>query len=82
MILPENLTAIEDYTFDRCEKLEKLYIPQRVLSIGRYALSADRAMEIYYSGSETQWSYVNKQAGNTAVNRAQLHYNAQASNVN
>ena len=82
VILPENLSTIEDYTFDRCDKLERLYIPQRVLSIGRYALSADRSMEIYYSGSETQWGRVNKQTGNTAVSRAQMLYNALASSVN
>ena len=73
-VMSDKVSALEDYTFDRCEKLEKLYIPQSVSRIGKYALPMEQTVNIYYGGTETAWSSLVKQAqaGNTALSRAKV----------
>ena len=83
MVLSDKVSTIEDYTFDRCEKLEKLYIPQSVSRIGKYALSMEQTVNIYYGGAQTGWnSLVNRaQTGNTALSRAKVTGNALPSQI-
>lgn len=39
VILPDNITSIEDYTFDQCENLEWVDIPSNIVSIGNRAFN-------------------------------------------
>ena len=72
------MRSIPAYAFDRCEKLEKLYIPQSVQEIGQYALPMEQTVNIYYGGTDTAWiSLVMRAAtGNTALYRANSTANA------
>ena len=50
--LPESLEVIENWAFDRCEKLERIVIPAAVKKIGRGAFNWCRALrEVFIEGS-------------------------------
>ena len=64
VVLPGNMTAIEENTFYKCEKLKSLTIPETVVSIHKTGLQNMTSMEtLYYAGTTQQWNSVKKAEG-------------------
>ena len=74
--IPVGVTAIADSTFDECEMLESITIPNSVESIGESAFCCCSALtDIYYTGSEAEWSLIEIASSNEALTSATIHYN-------
>lgn len=60
--LPSTLTSIgyNAFSSDTKTPLRKIFIPVSVVSIGDYAFRNTNLMDVYYEGSEVQWSAVTK----------------------
>ena len=78
VILPDGVSAIGAYAFNMCNILESVTIPQSVISIGNSAFCFDDGYvpnDIYYCGSEQQWSEIYVYDGNEALEETNIHYN-------
>jgi len=69
--LPSSLTAISKQLFLHCSSLKALMIPEGVTSIGRSAFSGCSSLaDIYYGGTQQQWSAITSGAGNNDLHGA------------
>ena len=72
--IPGNVTTIEEGAFSVCSKLKTLYVPNGMKNIGEDAfLGCDGLSDIYYGGTETDWTEINIQNGNESLTQAALH---------
>jgi len=75
MILPEGVTNIDKRAFEECRALTNITIPESVTNIGSDAFSMCYELtDVYYGGSESQWSAVTIGDGNTNLTSATMHY--------
>ncbi len=75
--LPENLKTINAYTFNNCTSLKSVVIPEGMEFIGEYAFKYCSELEyVFYSGTQTKWSHLNVEDGNTYLTNAVIHYEA------
>lgn len=74
--IPQGAESIGASAFASCSGFTTVVIPDSVTSIGTAAFSACPLRDIYFTGSEAQWSSIGK-IGDTAsaVSRATMHYN-------
>lgn len=74
--IPKGAESIGNSAFASCSRFTTVIIPDSVTSIGTAAFSNTALKDIYFTGSEAQWSSVGK-LGDTAmaVSKAVLHYN-------
>jgi len=71
------ITFIGSSAFSGCTKLNSVTIPVGITSIGEYAFSKCKALtDVYYSGSEDQWSSISIGAYNDPLYKATMHYNS------
>ncbi len=76
--VPSGVKSIEMSTFMSCSALKSITIPSSMTSVGTWAfLSCSALKDVYYSGSSTQWSKVNKGIRNDCLTAATVHYNTQ-----
>ena len=62
--------------FGNCEKLETIYIPKNITSIGDYAFgSCTNLTDVWYTGSEGEFKNITIDTGNDCLLNATLHYN-------
>ncbi len=75
--LPEGITWIGWYAFFQCSSLNNIKIPEKVTKI-EYAAFAecDSLTDIYYAGSEEQWSKISIENANDDLTDAAIHYNS------
>ena len=75
VIFNGDITNIEQYAFLYCTNLEEITIPASVKTIG-YAAFGDCAelTNVYYIGSEIQWSEINIGNNNENLTDADIHY--------
>ena len=77
--IPNSVTSIGDSAFSGCQ-FSEIKIGNGVESIGKNAFSGIKAVpELYYAGSETEWSKVSLDSTNEFLQRANMHYNADIS---
>lgn len=76
--LPDNLVNIPESMMNECEALSSIIIPNTVASIGAYAFNACPLTEVYYKGTQEEWTNINidstESANDTLIN-ANIHYN-------
>lgn len=74
--IPQGAESIGASAFASCSGFTTVVIPDSVTSIGTAAFSACPLRDIYFTGSEVQWSSIGK-IGDTAlaVSKATMHYN-------
>ncbi len=71
--LGNSLASIPMDCFNRCESLREIYIPRTVKTIKSVAFGAcDSLQYVYYSGSEAEWNDIVIEAGNEALERAEI----------
>ena len=64
------------YVFSYCTELRSVVIPKSVKTIGSYAFQGCSALsEVYYNGSETDWSAIPNSGNNSSLYSANRHYN-------
>ena len=74
--LPSGLTAIDRYTFGWTD-IRDIFIPDSVRSIGYAAFNGANCLtDIYYSGSSSAWSSIQKGSGNSPLDSCTIHYNS------
>ncbi len=82
IVLPGGVTEIESYAFSGCENLKSIIIPESVTSVGNFGfLQCDNLKDVYYSGSEEQWSAIRIDSGNEDLTNATIYYNSTGENT-
>ena len=76
-VIPEGVTELREEIFYGCERLESITIPQSVTTIGESAFEwCESLKDVYYGGSEDQWSDVKIYLNNGYLKKAAKHYNS------
>ena len=61
LVIPDGVTEIGEYAFDRCTSLTSVTIPASVTSIGDYAFYYCKSLaSVTYGGTEEQWASMKK----------------------
>ncbi|MCQ2385915.1 MAG: leucine-rich repeat domain-containing protein [Clostridia bacterium] len=72
----DTVTRLDDFAFSKCTLLKTVYIPKSVTAIGVGAFKQGKALtDVYYEGSETEWSSVTIGDLNGPLNAAAKHFN-------
>ena len=75
VIIKEGVTDIQTYAFADCTSLTSIVIPASVTLVENRAFDGCTALEvIYYGGTASQWSAMNKTVYNTALTAATRYY--------
>lgn len=73
--IPNGVTSIQDGTFRRCSALSNISIPSTVTSIGAGATAyCSKLNDVYYSGSEREWSKISIGSDNIYLMNSDIHY--------
>ena len=80
LVFPEGLTDIGGSAFYGCEYVADIYLPSTLVSLGNQWAYGMIAHHIYFPGSDTQWTAVNKKntAAYPATTEIILFYGAEA----
>ena len=74
--IPEGVTSIDGAAFSGCGSLTSVTIPAGVTSIGSAAFTGcDSLTDIFFAGSEEQWSAISIGGVNEPLLNATIHYN-------
>lgn len=75
VVIPSGVTSIGVNTFGACTSLTSVVIPSSVISIAKEAFEDCFDLEdVYYKGSEEEWSEVSIGNNNTYLTKATIHY--------
>ncbi len=58
VVIPDNITSINNYAFSTCPGLESIAIPRSVKYIGTAAFTGTKLSKIYYGGTEAEWNEI------------------------
>jgi len=73
--IPAGVTSINRYTFSQCSSLRSVTIPVSVTTILDSAFKSCGALtDVYYGGTEEQWSRVSIDTDNEDLKNATIHY--------
>ncbi len=77
-VIPEGVTTVRGGAFTNCILLKSVNIPASVTSIGEWAFDGcDQLGDVYYGGSQDQWSQVTVGEQNDyLINAPRIHYNS------
>ena len=72
--IPDTVTTIGKHSFHGCSSLKKITIPTSVKTVGTSAFESCGALtNVYYTGTQTEWSKIKINTGNKALTGASLH---------
>ncbi len=72
--MSKNVTDIGTYVFAYCENLTKIVIPDGVTSINRTAFTSSGLTDVYYYGTEAEWTNIAGVADNKELTSVTVHY--------
>jgi hypothetical protein len=73
--IPDSVTSIGDFAFAYCFDLKSITIPDSVTSIGSSAFSSSSLTDVYYTGTEEEWTAIEIDGDNDKLINATIHYN-------
>ena len=74
LVIP-SVETINNYAFSKCSVLTSVSLPKNVKTIGNAAFrDCDKIADVYYAGSETEWSAIDFTYFNEALTGATIHY--------
>ena len=74
--IPYGVTSIRSSVFANCFKLASVVIPDTVKEIGDYAfIYCDALTNVYYAGTESEWSSISIGTENNKLFNTTIHYN-------
>lgn len=77
-----NIKSIPWCSFEHCNKLTSIAIPHSVTSIGKYAFNNCKNLsDIYYYGTEEEWSSISINDYNAPLSTANIHYISKSLNL-
>lgn len=77
IVIPSGVVSVGSGTFADCCSLTDITIPESVNYIDRYAFEyCSELSNVYYEGSESQWSLINIEEDNGNLTSAIIHYNS------
>ena len=77
VVIGDSVTSIGDSAFSYCESLSCVVIGDSVTSIGDNAFYyCFRLTDVYYSGTQAQWSTISIGSSYTYLTSAKIHYNS------
>jgi len=78
VIIPDGVTTIGKNTFIFCTSITTVSIPDSLTTVSDYAFSDCNSLtDVYYGGTEVQWSTISVSRGNTALTNATIHFSAE-----
>ena len=76
-----NITKICENQFHKCLSLENIVLPASIAVVGENAfLDCDNLEDVFYGGTEEQWSSILVESGNNNLVNAKRYYNAEHHN--
>ena len=67
VVIPDSITAINDYAFEECDMLESITIGKGIKSIGMAAFYGCYSLEdLYYTGTATDWAKIEINSSGTS----------------
>ncbi|MDY2784762.1 MAG: leucine-rich repeat protein [Faecalibacterium sp.] len=72
--IPDGITVVSMYTFYGAD-LESITIPSSVTAIGDNAFDCFGLKDVYYAGSQSEWSEIKIYSENEKLTEATIHYN-------
>ena len=72
--IPDSVTSIGTYAFNACHRLTSISIPDSVTSIGDGAFQDSGITDVYYAGTQQQWSSISIGSNNSNLSKANIHY--------
>ncbi len=73
--VPDGVTQISDYLFYNCSSLQSVVLPETITSVGAYAFFNSTLDDVFYYGSEEQWSNITVSSNNGPLKSATIHFN-------
>ncbi len=79
VVITDDVTSIGGSAFYGCTGLTNVTIPDSVTSIGYQAFYRCTGLkDVYYAGSQSQWTAIEIDSDNTPLTDAEIHYNSAA----
>ena len=73
--VPNSVITIHEQAFEGCSSLTSIRIPNSVTSIEYYVfVDCSNLKDVYYYGSQEEWSKISIKDGNTCLTDAAIHY--------
>ena len=72
--IPNGVTQISDYLFYGCSSLQSVVLPETITSVGSYAFFNSTLTDVFYYGSEEQWSNISVSSNNGPLKSAVIHF--------
>ena len=76
VVVGSGITKITYACFYDCSRLAKVTIPTSVTTISEFAFGETALTDVYYKGTQEQWSSINIENNNTPLTNATIHYNS------
>ena len=75
--VPEGVTFLPNVLFDQCRKLTTVALPSSLTTVGHSAfIDCYQIKDVYYAGTEEQWSKIDFSENNTYLTEATIHFNS------